>query len=42
MFDKLGYWAPFALKGGASLICAVWILCIRKKIIEPHKQSTNN
>jgi MFS family permease len=40
MFDKVGYWAPFALKGGASLICAVWILCIRKKIIEPHKQST--
>ena len=42
MFDKIGYWAPFVLKGSVSLICAIWILMIRKKTIEPHKQITND
>ncbi len=41
MFDKIGYWAPFALKGGVSLICALWVLMIRKRIIEPHKETIN-
>ncbi len=40
LFDKVGYWAPFALKGGASLICFIWVLMIKKRIIEPHKQIT--
>jgi len=42
LFDKMGYWAPFALKGGASLICGIWVLMIKKKIIEPHKQTTKD
>ncbi|MCP4622832.1 MAG: MFS transporter, partial [bacterium] len=41
LFDKVGYWAPFAMKGVVSLVCAVWVLMIKKQIIEPHKQSVN-
>jgi DHA1 family tetracycline resistance protein-like MFS transporter len=32
LFDKGGYWAPFLLKGIASLVNAVWIFVIRDRI----------
>ena len=35
LFDNLGYWAPFALKGVADLICGLWILSVRKHIPLP-------
>lgn len=33
LFDELGYWTPFALKGIADLICGVWIIAARKGIV---------
>ena len=33
LFDKVGYWSPFAFKGIANLACAVWIIVIRKRLI---------
>lgn len=35
LFDKWGYWGPFALKGVVSLICGLWIWTIRKQITIP-------
>ena len=32
LFDKVGYWTPFLLKGAADLACGLWILAIRKRI----------
>jgi MFS family permease len=32
LFDKIGYWSPFALKGIADLICGLWILSVRKRL----------
>ena len=32
LFDKWGYWGPFALKGIVSILCGLWLLTIRKKI----------
>jgi MFS family permease len=32
LFDKVGYGAPFALKGIADLACGLWIFAIRKRI----------
>jgi MFS family permease len=32
LFDKLGYWTPFLLKGAANLACGLWILGIKKRI----------
>jgi MFS family permease len=32
LFDKVGYWGPFALKGIADVICGLWILSVRKRI----------
>ncbi|RMF95292.1 MAG: MFS transporter [Candidatus Schekmanbacteria bacterium] len=32
-FDKLGYWGPFALKGAVDILCGIWILFIRKRLI---------
>ncbi|MCP4716723.1 MAG: MFS transporter, partial [Deltaproteobacteria bacterium] len=37
LFDKVGYWAPFALKGVASLLCCAWVIMIKKRIVEPQK-----
>jgi MFS family permease len=35
LFDRLGYWSPFAFKGIADLACGLWILAIRKDIVIP-------
>jgi len=32
LFDRVGYWAPFALKGAADLACALWIAAVRKRM----------
>ena len=32
LFDKLGYWTPFALKGVANLILGVWLLMAGRRI----------
>jgi MFS family permease len=34
LFDRVGYWAPFALKGAADLACGLWILSVRKRMEE--------
>jgi MFS family permease len=32
LFDKVGYWTPWALKGGATLILGIWLLMIMGRI----------
>jgi MFS family permease len=32
LFDTLGSWAPFALKGLADVACGLWIFSLRKRI----------
>jgi MFS family permease len=32
LFDKFGYWTPFALKGGANLVLGVWLVMVRRRI----------
>ena len=34
LFDRVGYWAPFALKGAADLACGLWIMAVRKRVEE--------
>jgi MFS family permease len=41
LFDKIGYWSPFALKGIANLACALWIIAIRKRLVVPREQGTS-
>jgi MFS family permease len=33
LFDKVGYWTPWALKGIADLVCGLWVLAISKRIV---------
>jgi hypothetical protein len=33
LFDKLGYGAPFVLKGVANLVCGLWMLAIRTRVV---------
>jgi MFS family permease len=33
LFDKVGFGAPFVLKGVANLVCGLWILAVRKGIV---------
>lgn len=35
LFDKWGYWGPFALKGIVSILCGLWILTIKNRITVP-------
>jgi MFS family permease len=37
LFDRVGYWAPFALKGAADLACGLWIAAVRKRVEESKK-----
>jgi MFS family permease len=37
LMDKLGYWAPFALKGITDVVCAGWIFAVRKRIVIPRE-----
>ena len=30
LFDRVGYGAPFVLKGLANLVCGLWIFAVRK------------
>jgi MFS family permease len=39
LFDKVGYWTPFALKGIANLVCGLCILAVRKRIVIPKEES---
>lgn len=32
LYDKMGPWSPFALKGAADLILAVWLIVVRRRI----------
>ena len=41
LFDKVGYWGPFALKGIADVICGLWILSVRKRIIEEKNEGSD-
>ena len=34
LFDKVGPWGPFALKGIADVACGLWILSVRKRIVK--------
>jgi MFS family permease len=34
LYDKVGPWGPFALKGIADIICGLWILSVRRRITE--------
>ena len=38
LFDRVGYWAPFALKGAADLACGLWIAAVRKRVEESHAE----
>jgi len=38
LFDKLGYWSPFALKGIADLLCGLWIFAVRKRLVVSKKE----
>jgi len=38
LFDKVGYWGPFALKGIADVICGLWILSVRKRLTAPAQE----
>jgi MFS family permease len=38
LFDKWGYWGPFALKGIVSILCGLWIVTIRKQITVPQSK----
>jgi MFS family permease len=35
LFDKVGYGAPFVLKGIANLVCGLWIFAVRKGLVVP-------
>jgi MFS family permease len=35
LFDTLGYWSAFALKGLVDIACGLWILAVRKRIVAP-------
>jgi MFS family permease len=41
LFDKVGYGAPFVLKGIASLACGLWILAIRGRIVIPKEEGAH-
>jgi MFS family permease len=32
LYDKVGPWTPFALKGAADLVLAVWLIVVRRRI----------
>ena len=32
LYDKVGPWTPWALKGGANLLLFVWLLMVRSRI----------
>lgn len=32
LYDKVGYWTPWALKGGADLILCIWLMMIKGRI----------
>ena len=32
LYDKVGYWSPWALKGVADVLCGLWIISIYKRI----------
>jgi MFS family permease len=38
LFDKVGYWSPFALKGLISVLSGVWLLGVRKSIVLPRHE----
>jgi MFS family permease len=38
IFDNLGYWSAFVLKGVADLICGLWIFAVRKGITVPKEE----
>jgi MFS family permease len=42
LFDKVGSWGPFALKGIADLICGLWILSVRKRLTVPVKEENTS
>jgi len=42
LFDKVGYWAPFAFKGAANLLCGLWILAMKKKIVMPEQEGSQD
>jgi MFS family permease len=42
LFDRVGYWSPFALKGIASAACGIWIFAIRKGIIIPRQDGMSH
>lgn len=35
LYDKVGYWSPWALKGVADVLCGLWIISIYKRIKVP-------
>ena len=35
LFDKVGCAAPFILKGAANLVCGLWILMVKNRIVLP-------
>jgi MFS family permease len=39
LFDKVGPWAPWALKGGANLILGIWLLMIMGRIKEEAEEA---
>jgi NNP family nitrate/nitrite transporter-like MFS transporter len=38
LFDKIGYWTPFALKGIIDIACGLWVLSVKKGIVEPKEE----
>jgi hypothetical protein len=38
LFDNLGYWSPFLLKGIADTACGVWVFAVRKRIAAPTQE----
>lgn len=40
LFDKVDYGAPFVLKGIASLVCGLWILTMRTRIVVSKVEET--
>ncbi len=38
LFDKVGYWSPFVLKGVADIACGLWIFAVRKNVVVPKRE----
>jgi MFS family permease len=41
LFDKVGYGAPFVLKGVANLACGLWILAVRARVVVPKMEKVH-